>query len=296
MVTAALGGRGYATADLTRAYRRRAGGEWMHSHGNAARTSHETFVDYRYKTRHAGAATRRRAPSAPELAASVRTSRPSRVAVGDPRILADRVMERRATRYERFVKPVVDRVIAGLLLVLVAPMLVVVAVALACSLGRPLMFHQTRVGKNGKPFTILKFRTMRPDRRVASRPFEGPDRRRAHKTVDDPRHTRIGRLVRKLSLDELPQLFNVLRGDMSLVGPRPELLELTYNFAAWQHCRHVVKPGLTGLWQTTLRSDGLLLHECVDLDLLYISRMSPRNDLRILLRTPGALLRTERVV
>jgi lipopolysaccharide/colanic/teichoic acid biosynthesis glycosyltransferase len=102
--------------------------------------------------------------------------------------------------------------------------------------------------------------------------------------------------MRKFSLDELPQLFNVLRGDMSLVGPRPELYEMISGYHEWQHSRHLIKPGLTGVWQTTERGRGRPLHECVELDLRYIERLSLRHDLAILARTPAALLRTRGVI
>ena len=211
-------------------------------------------------------------------------------------LLAAHLSRRPRTRYQRFVKPLVDRVAAGLLLVALLPVLAVVAGTIAVTLGRPILFGQTRTGKDGEPFSMLKFRTMRPDRRMRAEPFDGPDRRTIHKSANDPRHTTIGRFLRKLSLDELPQLVNVLRGDMSLVGPRPEIAALTADYLDWQQTRHTVKPGVTGLWQTTARGDGRLLHECVDLDLQYIRGMSFRTDVAILLRTPLAMLRNRGVI
>ena len=211
-------------------------------------------------------------------------------------LLAAHLSQRQSTRYQRFVKPIADRVAAGLLLVALLPVLMVVAGTIAVMMGRPILFGQTRTGKDGAPFSMLKFRTMRPDRRVRAESYDGPDRRTVHKSVNDPRHTPIGRFLRKLSLDELPQLVNVLRGDMSLVGPRPEIAALTADYLDWQQTRHTVKPGVTGLWQTTARGDGRLLHECVDLDLHYIRSMSFRTDLAILLRTPVALMRNRGVI
>jgi lipopolysaccharide/colanic/teichoic acid biosynthesis glycosyltransferase len=211
-------------------------------------------------------------------------------------LLAAHLSERPRTRYQTLVKPVLDRVAAGLLLLVLLPVLMVVAGAIAVTMGRPILFGQTRTGEDGEPFSMLKFRTMRPDRRVRAEPFAGPDRRRVHKSANDPRHTPIGRLLRKLSLDELPQLVNVIRGDMSLVGPRPEIAALTADYLDWQQRRHIVKPGVTGLWQTTARGDGRLLHECVDLDLHYIRSMSLKTDLAILLRTPVAVVRNRGVV
>jgi lipopolysaccharide/colanic/teichoic acid biosynthesis glycosyltransferase len=210
--------------------------------------------------------------------------------------LAAKVAARPATGYERLVKPVFDRVAAALVLILVIPVLVTIACGVLMTMGRPIFFRQNRIGRGGAPFAMLKFRTMRPDRRVADRPYPGPDRRVTHKSVKDPRHTTFGRWLRKLSLDELPQLVNVVRGDMSLVGPRPELAALAADYLDWQHARHTVKPGVTGLWQTTARGDGRLLHECVDIDLRYIHTLSFRRDLNILLRTPIAVLRTKGVI
>lgn len=210
--------------------------------------------------------------------------------------LAASLTSRPATRYELWVKPVVDRVLAALLIVLLSPLLACIALAVLLAMQRPVLYTQMRLGKDAQPFPMLKFRTMLPDRRRRAVPWDGPERRATHKSADDPRHTRLGRVMRKLSIDELPQLFNVVRGQMSLVGPRPELVELASEYLGWQHCRHLVRPGITGLWQTTERGKGRLLHECVDLDLEYIHGLSFRRDLSILLRTPAALLRNRGVI
>jgi lipopolysaccharide/colanic/teichoic acid biosynthesis glycosyltransferase len=202
------------------------------------------------------------------------------------------------TCYERCLKPLIDRVVAALLLLLFLPVLLVTALAVWMSLGSPILLWQARVGRDGRRFHMLKFRTMRPDRRTRQNPdYRGPERRTTHKSADDPRHTRLGRTLRKTSLDELPQLFNVLRGDMSLVGPRPELVEIVeQRYNGWQHARHAVKPGITGLWQVTERPNGRLMHECIEIDLVYIERLSLRADVAIAFKTPFALLRQERVV
>jgi len=223
--------------------------------------------------------------------------------------LAATLRTRRRGRYERVGKVVIDRVVGAVALLLTSPLLLVVAVLVLASVGRPILYRQARAGRDGRPFTMWKFRTMRADRRYRRERRNGQrragvrdddrrdgDRRVTHKTGADPRHTRVGRLLRRASLDELPQLWNVLTGDMSLVGPRPELYELTERFAPWQHARHLVRPGITGLWQITERGQGRLLHECVDLDLRYIDELSPMTDLRILLRTPVALLRNRGVI
>jgi len=212
--------------------------------------------------------------------------------------LADALRARQRTTYERVVKPVMDRLIAGLLILVLSPVLLVIWLTVLLALGRPVILGQRRAGLDGTPFTMLKFRTMLPDRRAVapSDVYAGPERRRTHKSMKDPRHTRLGRMMRKMSLDELPQLFNVLLGRMSLVGPRPEMYHLIHGYSPWQRTRHLVKPGLTGLWQTTERGRGLALHECIDLDLIYIDGLCLRTDLTILGRTPLALLRVRNVI
>jgi lipopolysaccharide/colanic/teichoic acid biosynthesis glycosyltransferase len=200
-----------------------------------------------------------------------------------------RLPERRHLLYRRVVKPVIDTVGAAVLLILTLPLIAVVAIAIRIALGPGLIYRQERVGRGGRPFVIYKFRTMQPDRRQAGLPYSGPDRRVCHKTDNDPRHTPLGRFLRKYSLDELPQLWNVLVGDMSLVGPRPELVEVVERYESWQRERHRVKPGLTGLWQVTCRGEGLA-HEHVEIDLEYIDDLSLLSDLRILALTiPVAL-------
>ena len=210
--------------------------------------------------------------------------------------IALRLAHRRPTRYERFVKPILDRLAGVLLLMVSIPVLLLIALAVWLTLGSPVFIHQKRVGKGGRTFHMLKFRTMRPDRRDESDPsYPGPERRRTHKSPNDPRHTPLGRKLRQNSLDELPQFINIVRGDMSLVGPRPELPGVTAGYEDWQHLRHMVRPGLTGLWQTTERSNGTVMHEYTELDLHYVERLSASTDLAILCRTPRALLKREQV-
>ena len=193
-------------------------------------------------------------------------------------------------RYIRRVKPVIDWLLALVALILVLPVMVLVATVVFVSLGRPIVLRQERVGRGGQLFTVFKFRTMHPDRRRRPGMFDGSDRRRTHKHPEDPRLTPSGRLLRKLSLDELPQLFNVLRGDMSLVGPRPELPHIVdAYYEPWQHRRHAVKPGITGLWQISERGNGMM-HEHVDVDLDYVDQVGLGTDLWIMARTlPAAL-------
>ena len=193
------------------------------------------------------------------------------------------------TVYERLVKPVVDRLVGVTFLLLTLPVLALVAIVVRARMGQGVIFKQERVGLGGRRFLVYKFRTMRHDRRHRSQPVAVPDRRKTHKHEQDPRVTALGRFLRKWSLDELPQLWNVVRGDMSLIGPRPELVSIVERYDAWQHARHSVKPGLTGLWQVTARGDGLM-HEHTHIDLAYASRVSLRSDCKILLLTIPALL------
>jgi lipopolysaccharide/colanic/teichoic acid biosynthesis glycosyltransferase len=194
--------------------------------------------------------------------------------------------------YARLLKPAFDRTFAALAIIVAIPAFLVVALVVRLSFGPGVLYRQCRVGRSGKPFTVFKFRTMEHDRRrpepVGS--FDGVDRRRTHKSHEDPRHRPVGRLLRKWSLDELPQLFNVLRGEMSVVGPRPELPSVVATYRGWEHERHLVRPGLTGLWQVQARGDGTLMREHIDLDVAYVRHVSAWTDLRILVRTLPALL------
>ncbi len=195
----------------------------------------------------------------------------------------------------RFVKTVFDRVSALLLLILAAPVLLAIALVIRMSpgAGGPAIFRQERVGKNGRPFVIYKFRTMYVD--AEDRLAELLDRNEIDgglfKMRDDPRVTRVGRWLRRLSLDEVPQLVNVLKGDMSLVGPRPPLPREVAGYPADMRRRLVVKPGLTGLWQVSGRSD-LSWEESIRLDLSYVENWSLTMDLAILVRTLSAVIRS----
>lgn len=193
--------------------------------------------------------------------------------------------------YVRVGKPTIDRAVGAIALLVATPLLGAVALAVRLRIGTPVLFRQRRCGLNGEPFDVLKFRTMRTDRRADRRPVP-VDRRMTHKSDADPRHTNVGRQLRKWSLDELPQLWNVMRGEMSLVGPRPELVEIVARYEPWQHQRHLVRPGLTGLWQISRRGEGLM-HLYTDTDLEYVATISLRTDLKILFRTlPAALSRS----
>jgi lipopolysaccharide/colanic/teichoic acid biosynthesis glycosyltransferase len=196
--------------------------------------------------------------------------------------------------YQDTLKPAIDAVGAMLLLVVAALPMLLIGITVRVSLGPPIIFRQTRVGQNGKLFTVYKFRTMIVDRRVGQHALPEVDRRETHKCDGDPRVTRLGQLLRRWSLDELPQLWNVLRGDMSLVGPRPEMPSIVADFAPWQHERHLVKPGLTGFWQVNARGDGTMMHERTDLDIAYVKSIGLRTDLKVLLLTIPAIVGLKR--
>jgi lipopolysaccharide/colanic/teichoic acid biosynthesis glycosyltransferase len=200
-------------------------------------------------------------------------------------------------------KRLFDFSIALLCSLALSPLLLTVGVLVRLSSPGGALFQQTRVGRYGRPFTIYKFRTMRAGcsdeihRRYvrqllcAPAPAVGGEHG-YYKIEDDPRVTRVGRLLRRTSLDELPQLLNVIRGDMSLVGPRPALPWEAELFGPTHHARYLVPPGITGLWQVSGRSK-LTMRTGLDLDLEYVQRRSFRLDLAILARTIPAVLSTD---
>ena len=170
-------------------------------------------------------------------------------------------------------KRLLDIAVALVALLVLAPLLLLVAVAIALESGRPVLFQQTRLGLNGRAFNMLKFRSMHQDAAAAGPYFTA---------ANDARITRVGRLIRRTSMDELPQLINVLRGDMSLVGPRPDVpaQRSLYSNADWaQRCS--VRPGITGLAQALLRSEATEAQRLA-LDLSYTRQASIWFDLKIL--------------
>jgi lipopolysaccharide/colanic/teichoic acid biosynthesis glycosyltransferase len=175
-----------------------------------------------------------------------------------------------------------DLAVAGGTLLVASPLLALAALAVKVEDGGPVLYRQTRVGKDGSDFELLKLRTM----------VVGAETMGAGLAVDrgDPRITRAGRLLRKLSLDELPQLWNVVRGEMSVIGPRPTLRYQVEQYDERQRHRLDVKPGITGWAQINGRA-ALPWAERIELDVWYVEHRSPRLDLRILARTPLALFR-----
>jgi lipopolysaccharide/colanic/teichoic acid biosynthesis glycosyltransferase len=175
-----------------------------------------------------------------------------------------------------------DALLAGAGLALASPFLAAAALAVKLDDGGPVLYRQTRVGRDGRDFELLKLRTM----------VVGAERIGAGYAIDegDPRITRVGRLLRKTSIDELPQLWNVLRGDMSVIGPRPTLRYQVEQYDARQRRRLEVRPGITGWAQVNGRA-SLSWAERIELDVWYVENRTPGLDLRILLRTPLALFR-----
>lgn len=188
-------------------------------------------------------------------------------------------------------KRIVDVTIAGFAMVLISPVWALIALAIRLDSPGPILFRQERIGLRGKPFTVLKFRSMHINAE------EQLDKLREHneavgplfKMKDDPRRTRVGRFIRRTSLDELPQFINVLRGDMSMVGPRPGLASEVAQYQDWHRKRLAVLPGITGLWQVSGRSE-LTFDEMVMLDIYYAENWSLGMDLRIMARTVPQLI------
>jgi exopolysaccharide biosynthesis polyprenyl glycosylphosphotransferase len=188
-------------------------------------------------------------------------------------------------------KRAVDLVLVGLGVIAIAPLLTTIAVAIKLDSAGPVFYRQQRVGKDGRLFSILKFRSMciDADKRLAALRQHNEATGPLFKMKQDPRVTRVGAFLRRWSLDELPQLLNVLRGEMSLVGPRPPLPSEVAEYEDWQLGRLRAVPGLTGLWQVSGRSE-VPFHDMVRLDLHYIRNWSLGLDLEILLRTIPAVL------
>ncbi len=196
------------------------------------------------------------------------------------------------TGIRRFTKEVVDRTAAALGLLVLAPMLLGIAVAVRVTSAGPVLFRQERIGRGGQTFTMLKFRSMVQDAPQLVAQLTAADQGNGvlFKMKHDPRVTRVGRTMRRYSMDELPQLINVLRGDMSLVGPRPPLAKEVARYGTDMRRRLLVKPGLTGLWQISGRSD-LSWDDSVRIDVRYVENWSLTLDLMILWKTAGAVLR-----
>ncbi len=225
---------------------------------------------------------------APDLAEIAGPRIVSRPAAGLPLLLVD---EPHVTGIAQAVKSAFERSIALLACIVLSPVFLAIAVAVKCSSKGPVLFRQIRVARDGEEFEMLKFRSMIDG---AEEMIDDLDDRNEHDGVlfkirDDPRVTRVGAWLRKFSLDELPQLWNVVAGDMALVGPRPPLPAEVERYEGTTRRRLMVKPGITGLWQVSGRSD-LSWEETVRLDLYYVENWSPLLDAIILAKTAKAVL------
>ena len=195
------------------------------------------------------------------------------------------------TGLNQVIKRIFDLSLTIPAIVVLSPFALLIAIAIKLDSPGPVLFRQTRVGRNGETFTFLKFRSMRVNAEAelealrAQNEADGP----LFKIKDDPRRTGVGRFLRQTSLDELPQLINVLRGEMSLVGPRPPIPEEVAQYQLWHRKRLEIQPGLTGLWQVSGRSD-LTFDEMVMLDIYYGENWSLSSDFQILLRTVPQLI------
>ncbi|MCC6102764.1 MAG: exopolysaccharide biosynthesis polyprenyl glycosylphosphotransferase [Atopobium sp.] len=200
---------------------------------------------------------------------------------------------RLASRYGyRFAKRLFDIVFSLLVLVLLSWLYAVVAIAIKRDSEGPVFFKQERVGKDGKTFKMYKFRSMYVDAEERLKDLQDLNEKDGpvFKIKDDPRITRVGHFIRKTSIDELPQFINVLKGDMSIVGPRPALPREVSQYTPYQRERLLVKPGITCFWQTRRNRDDISFDEWVGLDLLYIKKCSMLTDLKLIVQTVGVVL------
>lgn len=193
----------------------------------------------------------------------------------------------------RFVKRSFDIVFSAAVLVCFSWLFALIAILIKIDDPKgPVFFKQTRVGKNGETFQMLKFRSMCVDAEAKLAELKELNEKTGpvFKIADDPRITRVGKWLRKLSLDELPQFVNVLFSDMSVVGPRPALPNEVATYNDYQRQRLLVKPGLTCYWQTRRNRDSITFDEWVDLDLLYIKKCGPWTDFKLIIQTVGVVL------
>ncbi len=192
----------------------------------------------------------------------------------------------------RFIKRTFDIVFSALVLVLLCWLYAIIAIAIKVDSKGPVIFKQERVGKDGKTFTMYKFRSMCDDAESMREELEehnekiGP----VFKMRNDPRVTKVGHFLRKMSLDELPQFLNVLKGDMTIVGPRPALPREICSYTPYQKQRLMVKPGMTCYWQTRMDRDSITFDEWVNLDLLYIKNCGIWADVKLIVQTIGVVL------
>jgi exopolysaccharide biosynthesis polyprenyl glycosylphosphotransferase len=196
--------------------------------------------------------------------------------------------------YQRMTKRAFDLGVTLLMMPIALPLMSLIALAIRLDRPGQVLYRPLRVGENGKIFCMYKFRTMVHNAEQIRHLVEKPDDKgnMIHKYPGDPRVTRIGKLLRRMSLDELPQLFNVLKGEMSLVGPRPEIPDLVEKYDLWQRKRFTVPQGMTGWWQVSGRSDKPM-HLHTEEDLYYVQHYSIWLDLQVLVKTVWVVLRAK---
>lgn len=193
----------------------------------------------------------------------------------------------------RFVKRAFDIVFSAAVIVLFSWLFLLIAIVIKIDDPKgPVFFKQTRVGKDGNTFQMYKFRSMCVDaeRQLAALRDLNEKSGPVFKIADDPRITRAGKIIRKLSLDEMPQFFNALKGDLSVVGPRPALKKEVATYNDYQLQRLLIKPGITCYWQTRRNRDAISFDEWMDLDLLYIKKCGIWTDLKLIVQTIGVVL------
>lgn len=228
---------------------------------------------------------------------TVRADRSYQVPAREPRE-ADPAAEAAAARLAarrgyRAAKRAFDVAFSAAALLLLSPLMALVALAVRLDgTGGPVLFRQARVGGGGREFTMYKFRTMVPDAEERLEGLRGLNEKQGpvFKIREDPRVTRVGRLLRRTSLDELPQFANVLRGDMSVVGPRPALPAEVASYGPRERQRLLVEQGLTSYWQARRDRDSVSFDEWVDLDLAYVRDCGPLTDLKLIAKTVGVVL------
>ncbi len=195
--------------------------------------------------------------------------------------------------YEQFIKRIVDICISFIGLIVTSPIMLITAIAIKIDSPGPVLFKQIRVGQNGRTFYMYKFRSMCKDAESMQEELQSKNEMHGamFKIVDDPRITKVGKFIRKTSIDELPQFFNVLKGDMSIVGTRPPTVDEVLQYKRGQWRRISIKPGITGAWQISGRNDITDFDKVVDLDLKYIDNWTLYGDLVIIFKTFGALFK-----
>jgi len=201
--------------------------------------------------------------------------------------------ERLQKRYAyRFIKRTFDILFSLFMMIVFCWLFVIIAILIKADDGGPVFFKQKRVGKQGKEFTMYKFRSMKVNAEAELEELQKVNEKDGpvFKIADDPRITKVGKTLRKMSLDELPQFLNVLKGDLSVVGPRPALPAETAAYDSYQRQRLLIKPGITCYWQTRNNRDAITFDEWVDLDLLYIIQCGVITDFKLIIQTVGVVL------